>query len=113
MFLEKFKNRYSFNFLSICGWIVFILLCIFFFPDILNPEAGLPLAIIFIGILILNIFFYFITLIIYIIESISLKRIINEKILKNKYVNIIRVLGIFFSLLPLIILIIYFVLNSI
>ena len=27
MILEKYKNRYSFNFLAVCGWIVFAWFC--------------------------------------------------------------------------------------
>ena len=119
MILDKFRNRYSFNFLSFCGWIILILIFLFLIPELYNTyiigksDHFWGVAVTYLGILILNLFFYFITLIIYIIESISLKRIINEKYLKNKYINIILVLGIFFSLLPFVILIIYFVLNSI
>ena len=108
MFLDKFKDRYSFNYLSMCGWIVFILLCIFFFPDILKPEAGLPLAIIFIYILGLNILFYLITFFVYVFELVSWKRITNEKFLNNKYTKIFQTLGIIFAFLPMIIVVIFY-----
>ena len=109
MFLDKFKDRYSFNCLSTCGWIVFILLCIFFLPDILKPEAGLPLAIIFIYILGLNILFYLITFFVYVFELISWKRITNEKFLHNKYTKIFQTLGIIFAFLPITILVIFYI----
>ena len=113
MFLDKFKDRYSFNCLSTCGWIVFILLCIFFFPDILKPEAGLPLAIIFIYILGLNILFYLITFFAYVFELISWKRITNEKFLNNKYIKIFQILGIIFAFLPIMMVVFFLIVGFI
>lgn len=113
MFLDKFKDRYSFNCLSTCGWIVFILLCIFFFPDILKPEAGLPLAIIFIYILGLNILFYLITFFVYVFELISWKRITNEKFLNNKYIKILQNLGIIFAFLPIMMVVFFLIVGFI
>lgn len=109
MFLNKFRNRYSFNFLSVCGWIIFILLCIFFFPDIFKPEAGLPLAIIFIYILGLNILFYLMTFFVYVFELVSWKRITNEKCLNNKYIKVLQTLGIIFAFLPIIMVVLFLI----
>lgn len=108
MFLDKFRNRYSFNFLSVCGWIIFGLLCISFFPYMFEPQLGFPLAIIFVGILGLNLLFYIITFLIYVFEIISWKRITNEKFLNNKYIKIAQTLGISFAFLPILILILFF-----
>jgi hypothetical protein len=113
MFLDKFKDRYSFNCLSTCGWIVFILLCIFFFPDILKPEAGLPLVIIFIYILGLNILFYLVTFFVYVFELISWKRITNEKFLNNKYIKIFQILGIIFAFLPIMMVVFFLIVGFI
>lgn len=108
MFLDKFRNRYSFNFLSFCGWIIVGLLCISFFPYIFESQLGFPLAIIFIGILGLNLLFYIITFFVYVFEIVSWKRITNEKILNNKYFKLIQNLGIVFAFLPILILILFF-----
>ena len=111
MFLDKFKDRYSFNCLSTFGWIIFILLCIFFFPDIFKPEAGIHLAIIFIFILGLNIIFYLITFFVYVFEIVSWKRITNEKFLNNKYIKIFQTLGIIFVFLPIIMVVLLFLVD--
>ena len=105
MFLDKFRNRYSFNFLSVCGWIIFVLLCIFFISIICSPHDGFPaIAFIFIFLLILglNILFYIFTFFVYVFELISWKRITNEKFLNNKYIKIFQTLGIIFAFLPII-----------
>lgn len=108
MFLDKFRNRYSFNFLSVCGWIILGLLCVSFFPYIFEPQLGFPLAIIFIGILGLNLLFYIITFFVYVFETVSLNKISSEKFLNNKYVKLIQNLGIVFAFLPILILILFF-----
>lgn len=109
MFLDKFRNRYSFNFLSICGWIIFLLLCICFFPYIFEDELGFPIFLIFIIILSLNILFYLITFFIYVFEIVSWKRITNENFLDNKYIKIIQYSGIIFAFLPIIMIVLLFV----
>ena len=114
MFLDKFRNRYSFNFLSICGWIIFLLLCAFLIPFIsamFSPYSGFPgiaFAFLFLLILALNIIFYLLTFFIYVFEIISWKRITNEKFLNNKYTKIFQTLGIIFAFLPIIILAIFY-----
>ena len=95
--------------MSGCGWVVFALLCVHFFPDVSKPDAGLPLAIIFIGILLLNIVFYIITFVIYVYEKVRLKRITSEKFLNNKVIKIFQLFGIFLAFLPLIMLALYLV----
>lgn len=112
MFLDKFRNRYSFNFLVVCGWIIFILLGVFFKSIIFSPKNGFPtMAFVFIFqlILILNILFYVITFFIYVFEIVSLKRITCEKFLNNKYVKIFQTLGIAFAFLPIIIAVLFLV----
>ncbi len=107
MFLDKFRNRYSFNFLSICGWIIFLLLCVFLISIIsamFSPYSefpGIAFAFLFLLILALNIIFYLLTFFIYVFEIISWKRITNEKFLNNKYIKIFRILGIIFAFLPI------------
>ena len=112
MFLNKFRNRYSFNFLSVFGWIIFVLLCVFFIPIICSPYSGFPgIALFFIFLLILglNILFYLITFFVYFFETVNFKKITNTKFLNNKYIKIIQTLGIIFAFLPFLILICIFI----
>ena len=115
MFLDKFRNRYSFNFLSVCGWIIFVLLCVFFIPIIsimFSPYSGFPgiaFVFLFLSILCLNVLFYIITFFVYVFEIISWKRITNEKFLNNKYIKITQTLGIIFAFLPIIMIVLFFI----
>ena len=113
MFLDKFRNRYSFNFLSVCGWIIFLLLSVCFFPYMFEDELGFPLLIIFLSILGLNIVFYLITFFVYVFEVTSWKRITNEKFLNNKYIKIFQTLGIIFAFLPIILVVLFFIVDFI
>lgn len=115
MFLDKFRNRYSFNFLSICGWIIFLLLCAFLIPIIsamfshYNGFPTIAFAYLFLLILGLNIIFYLLTFFVYVFEIISWKRITNEKFLNNKYIKICQTLGIISAFLPITILAIFYI----
>lgn len=117
MFWDKYRDRYSFNFLSACGWIIFVLLCVFFIPIIsimFSPYSGFPgiaFAFLFLLILGLNILFYAITFYVYVFELVSWKRITNEKFLNNKYIKVLQTLGIFFAFLPIILVVLLFVIG--
>ena len=119
MFLDKFRNRYSFNFLSICGWIIFLLLCVFLISIIsamFSPYSGFPgiaFAFLFLLILALNIIFYLLTFFIYVFEIISWKRITNEKFLNNKYIKIFQILGIIFAFLPIMMVVFFLIVGFI
>ena len=114
MLLDKFRDRYSFNFLSICGWIIFLLLCAFLIPIIsamfshYNGFPTIAFAYLFLLILGLNIIFYLLTFFVYVFEIISWKRITNEKFLNNKYIKICQTLGIIFAFLPITIVVIFY-----
>ncbi len=112
MFLDKFRNRYSFNFLSVCGWIIFVLFCIIICPYLVLAKDGLsfiPLFLFCQFLIVLAILFYLITFFIYVFEIVSRKRITNEKFLDNKYIKIIQYLGIIFAFLPIIMVLLLFV----
>ncbi len=119
MFLDKFRNRYSFNFLSACGWIVFALFTIFTYPELYfeyivgNTAHAWSVGITFLGILIVNILFYLITFFVYVFELISWKRITNEKFLNNKYIKICQTLGIIFAFLPIMMVVFFFIVGFI
>ncbi len=119
MFLNKFRNRYSFNFLSACGWIVLVLFIIFTCPELYieyivgNTAHAWGVGITFLGILIVNILFYLITFFVYVFELISWKRITNEKFLNNKYIKIFQILGIIFAFLPIMMVIFFLIVGFI
>ncbi len=105
MFFDKFRDKYSFNFLSVCGWIIFVLYLIIFSFIVLSPNEGFPALIFFYFFLLLlglNVFFYIITFFIYVFETINFKRITNEKVLNNKFIKIFQISGIVLAFLPLI-----------
>ncbi len=109
MFFDNFRNRYSFNFLSVCGWIVFVLFIVYTCPELYseyiigNSAHAWGVGITFLGILIINIIFYLITFFIYVFELVSEKQITNAKFLNNKYIKICQIIGIIFAFLPIII----------
>lgn len=115
MFLDKFRNRYSFNFLAICGWIIFILFVIYTLPELYiqyivgNTAHAIGVGFTFLGILILTIIFFILTFFVYVFEIISSNRITSEKILNNKYIKIAQTVGIVFAFLPILILILCFI----
>ena len=119
MLLDKFRDRYSFNFLSICGWIIFVLLSAFFIPIIsamfshYNGFPTIAFAYLFLLILGLNIIFYLLTFFIYVFEIISWKRITNEKFLNNKYIKIFQILGIIFAFLPIMMVVFFLIVGFI
>ena len=119
MFLDKFRNRYSFNFLSACGWIVFALFTIFTCPELYfeyivgNTAHAWGVGITFLGILIVNILFYLITFFVYVFELVSWKRITNEKFLNNKYIKIFQILGIIFAFLPIMMVVFFLIVGFI
>ena len=119
MFLDKFRNRYSFNFLSACGWIVFALFTIFTCPELYfeyivgNTAHAWGVGITFLGILIVNILFYLITFFVYVFEIVSWKRITNEKFLNNKYIKIFQILGIIFAFLPIMMVVFFLIVGFI
>ena len=105
MFFDKFRDKYSFNFLSVCGWIIFVLYLIIFSFIVLSPNEGFPALIFFYFFLLLlglNVFFYIITFFIYVFETINFKRITNEKFFNNKFIKIFQISGIVLAFLPLI-----------
>ena len=117
MFIDKFRNRYSFNFLVVCGWVIFLQFCFFICPELYityvvrNTEHAFGVGVFFLCVLIISAVSYVITFFINVFEIISLKRITCEKFLNNKYVKIFQTLGIAFAFLPIIIMALLFISN--
>ena len=102
--LDKFRNRFSFNFLVICGWITFYFYIPFFYPEnFSNPQAGGPFAFTLIFNSILNTLFFLMSISIFAIEYTLNKEITNQKFLKSKFIFCLQILGIIFFAIPLII----------
>lgn len=114
MLLDKFRDRYSFNFLSICGWANFILFCICALPELYviyiigNTEHNFGVGISFLGLSFFTILFCLVAFFIYVFEIVSWKRITNEKFLNNRYIKICQTLGIIFAFLPIILVVIFY-----
>jgi len=104
MFLDKFRNRYSFNFFAFSG-ICCLLFCLFNIYGFLNSghvaELGFPFVLITFGIALLLCIVCLITLFIFIVEQIIDKRISNEKILKSKVVLCIQNFGFIFVIIQI------------
>ena len=109
MLLDKFKNRFSYNFLAIYGWARFLFLSSKYSPDIFHPQAGTPMAIITLMIFAADIIFILLTFFIYLFERFSFKRITNEKFLNNKFVSITQHIGFIFATLPFLMILILIV----
>ena len=115
MFLEKYKNRYSFNFLAVCGWIVFVLFSMCFSPLIFVRGAGISpvIAWMFGIIFLLDILFCILTFVIYVFEIIFNLRISNQKFLQSRKIYILQILGIGFSVFPIMFMVLSFVFDYI
>lgn len=120
MILDKFRNRYSFNFLSICGWICFIavILCvskeIYIIHILKNTQYLWGVYVYYIGISFFAILSLFITSLIYFFEKIFNIKMKNYEILNNKIIHIVQILGIIFELviiLALCLILIYAIIN--
>ena len=101
MLFDKLRNRYSFNFLAICGWITFFLYIPFLYPPYMtNPQIGGPFALILILNTIINFIFCITSIFIYLIEFMAKKQITNQKFLNSKFVFYLQIFGILFFLVP-------------
>jgi hypothetical protein len=110
-FLDKFRNRYWFNFLVFCGFLTVILISIYVAPIMSSvyidgdTESFLIFGIYLILISLANLVLIFISFLIWIFEKmLNIKRLNECKI--NKH---IQNLGIFFFFLPPIIWIFVFI----
>ncbi len=106
MFFDKFRDKYSFNFLSVCGWITFILFCFYTLPEIYityiigNSEHSFGVVVTLILISAMAFICSFVALITFILEQIFYWKIKNKKLLSNKLIFILQLTGIIFAILP-------------
>ena len=101
-FLDKFRNKYSFNFLGICGWVVCILFFKVFFPYRNEAQISFPLTFIFLFIVLFSTFCLSLSIIILVLEEIFYWQIKNQKFLNNKFILIFQTLGSIFAILPIV-----------
>ena len=106
-FLDKFRNKYSFNFLGICGWVVVVSLAVFYIKASISNWYGSAISLIFLIIFFINVIFLLISFIIYVFEEIFYWDIKNQNFLNNKFISILQFSGVIFAFLP----ILYFLFN--
>lgn len=103
MNLKNIRNRYSLNALSLFGYIDTILLILCFIIFLKYMDYGWMLfGGLFCSVIAITIIGIFLSTYVYIYEYINENfRIKNEKILSNKYIFIIQILGVSLNLIPL------------
>jgi len=117
--LDKFRNRFSFNFLAVCGWICFILFLTLVFPDIYiveimrNTYHTFDECVSFLGLVLLTIICSFISIFMFLIENIFQLKLINSKFVENKKIKYLQIIGIIFIALPVIILCLFVIYSCI
>lgn len=105
MFLDKFRNRYSFNLLAICGitsFLIVIAVLLFLFAQRNNGIPFLGILLLHTELAVIEIFTIFLAFLIYIFEEIFNKKITNKKFLKSKNILILQNLGISYFVFTLI-----------
>ena len=112
MFLDKFKNRYSYIFLSLCGHACFMLFCIWTAPELYttyiigNTQHSFGVAMSFVAILTIDAISICLFLFINAFTPLRLKTI-NAKLLNNKIINFVQHLGVSFILFPFLLLFVF------
>ena len=99
--LDKFRDKYSYNFLSFCGWVVFVLLAYFYITASILNWYGSAISLMFLIIVFINVVFLLISFIIYVFEEIFNWKIKNQNFLNNKFISIFQILGSIFAILPI------------
>jgi len=105
--LDNLRNRYSFNFLVICGWICFVLFLVFTCPEIYityivgKSDHFWGVAVTLTGIVLFDIAVFFISLVIFCIEKFFNIKNIGNKYLESKFSMFIQTLGIIFVIIPI------------
>lgn len=100
MILDKFRDRYSFNFLAISGLLLLLVFCIFVIPSYFE-YCILPAFLETVIIASFTIILFVITVFVYIFEEIFDKKIKNEKFLNSKIILIMQILGLISMLIPI------------
>lgn len=103
MIFSKFRYKYSFNFLCLCGWILLLITLFEISPDIYHDlfKIGTPHTIaiglkIFL-ICILNIFVLFLGIFIYLLEKFLSLKPLNQTFFNRKMFIFIQYLGFSFN----------------
>ena len=103
--IKNFHNKFSFNIFTICGYIIFLGVCVNFIQSkLLDSYAFLWQLSLF---NVIYIIILFISLIVYIFEKIFCFEIKNGFIINNHIICILRYIGAFISTIYLLIAIIF------
>ena len=110
MFLDKFRDRYSFNILTISGWLLFVLFLFLGFPDFFQAyiigktEHVFGFGVSLLITVLFSIILIFLCLTIFIIEKYMNIRKINNRLLQNKTFIKFQTTGFILFFVPILIL---------
>lgn len=101
MFFDKYKSSYSLNFFAVCGWINFIGCLSFAYDYIFSAKDTQD----FILTSAFSLSWFFavyitVTFLIFILERFYEQKITNHKILNDKNIHMLRILGFIFAAIP-------------
>jgi len=108
MIFDKLRNRYSFNFLVICGWICFVLFLVFTCPEIYityivgKSDHFWDVTVTLIGLILFDIAVFFISFIMFFVEKFFDIKNINNKLFENKSFQFLQTVGIIFAITPIV-----------
>ena len=99
MILDKFRNKYSFNFFATFGWIIFTAYFTFYLLATPYRWYGSAISLITLIIMISTISCLSLSIIIWILEEIFEWQIKNKKFFNNKFVLFLQLLGVIFAIM--------------
>ena len=115
MILDKFRDRYSFNFLAFSGWITcFVYIYTYYrelHPFSYNEQLGFPLLLIMAFLMVIEAIFILLSLLIVFLEKLLKKKITNKKFLKSKLVFWFQNIGLIFIAFPIALITAYFIIG--
>ena len=109
MFLDKFRDRYSFNLLAIFGWLFFVLFLFLGFSDFFlayiigKTENVFGVGVFLLMTVLFSIILMFLCLIIFIVEKYKNIRKMNNRLLLNKIFIKFQTVGFILFFTPILI----------
>ena len=108
MILDKFRNKYSFNFLSFCGIVNLIIFTLLIAKIVItvisfnNSAFGIGIIFFFHLIALIDIIIFLFAFLFAIIEYISAIKIKNKIFIESLFIKNFQIIGIIFFFLPIV-----------